>query len=57
MKEKIIVFKFNEDGEETRVPGRFDSDKEAFAAITEPGDYIFYKAFEVTAEAIAEAKK
>lgn len=55
MKEKIIVFCISEAGEETRVPGSFNSDKEAVAAIKEPGDYIFYKVLAVKKEDIKAA--
>jgi glycosylphosphatidylinositol transamidase (GPIT) subunit GPI8 len=54
VKEKIIVFKFNDDGTEERIGGTFDSDIEALKAINDEGSYIFYKAFEVTKENIAE---
>lgn len=50
MKCSVMICKQNADGTETILPGSFANDKEALAAVTEPGKYVIYPVHEVSKE-------
>lgn len=48
MTTKILIAKQNSDGTETIIGRDFATDKEALAAVKEPGEYILYPVITVT---------